>query len=258
MSSPARTTLALIPYLNCEPFYDGLADLGHGIVREAPRTLGKLAAGGESACGPMAVADWFGLRGSFEPLEDFGIACDGAVGSVLAFSRRPLEELSGRSVGLTAESSTSVKLLRALVEARHGCLGVRWHRGEDPDDDARLLIGDGALVASRRGLPGFPIVTDLGAEWKAWSGLPFVYARWVVAKDVAEEDRARIAATIGTSLAGWRARVEEITARRGGALGMDAGEIAAYLGAFRYRVGTREAAGERRFEELAAAIEGVE
>lgn len=254
VSTPARTTLALIPYLNCEPFYDGIAELGFGLVHEPPRVLGKLASEGEAACGPMAVADWFQLRDRFDPLDDFGIACDGAVHSVLAFSRRPLDELHGGRVGLTSESSTSVRLLRALVEARHSCEDVRWHRGEDEADDARLLIGDAALIAARRGLPGYPIVTDLGAAWKEWSGLPFTYARWIVSKDVSAEDRARISSSIGASLATWRSRVAEIAGRRGAALGMSEMEIANYLSGFRYRIGTREAAGERRFEEIAAAF----
>lgn len=206
----------------------------------------------------MAVADWFRLRDRFDALENFGIACDGAVSSVLVFSKRPLADLSECKIGLTTESSTSVRLLRALVEQRFGCFGVQWHRGESDEDEARLLIGDAALVAARQGLPGFPLVADLGAEWQAWSGLPFVYARWVVAKDVPEDDRDRIADAIDHSLEHWEDRVAEIERRRGKALGMNEAEIASYLGAFKYRLGSREEAAERRFEELVRNIPSVE
>ena len=48
--------------------------------------------------------------------------------------------------------------------------------------DAFLLIGDQAL-RQRRGTPGFPYTYDLGAEWQAWTGLPFVFARWMVRKN---------------------------------------------------------------------------
>jgi chorismate dehydratase len=52
----------------------------------------------------------------------------------------------------------------------------------DPHD-ARLVIGDAALLltASRGAIGGasYPYAYDLGAEWKAWTGLPFVFAVWV-------------------------------------------------------------------------------
>ena len=46
--------------------------------------------------------------------------------------------------------------------------------------DAALLIGDPALRVDRRGLH----VVDLAAEWRALTGLPFVFAVWAVAPGV--------------------------------------------------------------------------
>ena len=40
------------------------------------------------------------------------------------------------------------------------------------------------------GTPDFPYVYDLGAEWHAWTGLPFVFSRWMVRKDVSPKDLA--------------------------------------------------------------------
>ena len=42
--------------------------------------------------------------------------------------------------------------------------------------EAVLVIGDAALMlaAQRR----YPVRLDLGAEWHAWTGLPFVFAVW--------------------------------------------------------------------------------
>ena len=250
MSSPTKTTLALIPYLNCEPFYAGIADLGFGIVQKAPRWLGMLAEEGQTACGPMAVVDSFRLRDRYAPLENFGIACRGPARSVLLFSKRPIGELEGAAIGLTMESSTSVRLLQLLLERKHRLKGFRLHRGESPDDGARLVIGDAALRAKRTGMSGFPFVTDLAEEWISWQKMPFVFARWVIARDVAEEDRARIADSIGRSLDTWKARLGEIARRRGPGLGMDETAIGDYLGAFEYRLGKDEIRGEARFEEL--------
>jgi chorismate dehydratase len=206
----------------------------------------------------MAVADYFRLADRFAPLENFGIACTGEVKSVLLFARRPIESLEGGTIGLTNESSTSVRLLQILMERKHGCKHVRFHRGEEAEDDARLLIGDAALRARKTGLPGYEHVADLGTEWHAWTGMPFTFARWVVARDVPQGDRDRIAQSVRSSVDGWRRRVGEIAARRGPELDMDEREIEEYLATFAYRLGPAEEAAERRFAELLFAVEELE
>jgi chorismate dehydratase len=248
--STTKTTLALIPYLNCEPFYAGLADLDFDVVHEPPRRLGQLAEEGLATCGPMAVADWFRLKDRYDLLGDFGIACEGPVHSVLLFSKREVKRLAGARVGLTSESSTSVRLLRLILGQRYGLPDVEYSRELRADDDARLLIGDEALRAAGEGLDDFPFVTDLGEEWWGWQAVPFVFARWVVEATVPQSDRALIEETISRSLAGWRLRVPEIAARRGRALGLDGEAIFAYLSTFRYRVGPVEEIGQRTFEDL--------
>jgi chorismate dehydratase len=238
--STTKTTLALIPYLNCEPFYEGLSALDFEIVREVPRELGRLAEAGVATCGPMAVADYLRLRDRLDPLGDFGIASEGAVHSVLLFARREIRRLSGAQVGLTVESSTSAALVRLLLEQRYALEGVRFRRGEDAGDAARLLIGDRALRAASEGLEDFPFVYDLGEEWHAWQALPFVFARWVVAKEVPDEDRRRIEDTIAASLATWEDRIADIAARRGDEVGLDEEGVHEYLLGLRYRLGPVE------------------
>ena len=49
----------------------------------------------------------------------FGIATQGATGSVLLWSHRPLAALNGATVGVTDETSTSVRLLRLLLVRRY-------------------------------------------------------------------------------------------------------------------------------------------
>lgn len=253
--STTKTTLALIPYLNCEPFYAGLDALDFDVVREVPRELGRLAEAGMATCGPMAVADYLRLRDRFDPLGDFGIAAEGAVHSVLLFARREIGNLSGARVSLTAESSTSAALVRLLLEQRYALEGVRFVRDEDESDVARLLIGDRALRAASEGLEDFPFVYDLGQEWHGWQALPFVFARWVVSKDVPEEDRRLIRATIEASLASWEDRVPEIAARRGPSVHLDEDGVREYLGTLRYRLGPVEDLAERIFGDLLSGME---
>jgi chorismate dehydratase len=39
-------------------------------------------------------------------------------------------------------------------------------------------------LRQRHGVPEYPYLYDLGAEWHQWTGLPFVFARWVVRQDL--------------------------------------------------------------------------
>jgi chorismate dehydratase len=250
------TTLALIPYLNCEPFYAGVKELGLEIVHQPPRALGRLAAQGVPTCGVMAVADVFTLRGRYEPLGDLGIACEGPAHSVLLFARREIARLARCRVGLTHESSTSARLVKLILERKYGAEGIAFERGEQPGDDGRLLIGDSALRAACHGLDGFPFVYDLGEEWYGWQGLPFVFARWVVSREVPEEDRRRILDSLESSLDGWPERLSEIAARRGPEFDLDEDGVREYLETFRYRIGPLEAMGERTFEGLLAEEDG--
>ncbi|MCA8951952.1 MAG: hypothetical protein KDE27_20755 [Planctomycetes bacterium] len=111
-----------------------------------------------------------------------GIACRREIRSVRAFRRGggPI-----RSVGLDAGSATSVALLRLLLRhPRNGDVAaeVRFEtieptrRPADLPHDLVLLIGDCGLAAD----PGDREPWDLGAEWVRWTGLPFVFAVWVV------------------------------------------------------------------------------
>src|SRR5918992_741801 len=59
----------------------------------------------------------------------------------------------------------------------------------DATHEAFLLTGNEAL-RRRMGARGFPHLYDLGHEWHAWTGLPFVFSCWMVRKDVAAKDRA--------------------------------------------------------------------
>jgi chorismate dehydratase len=108
-----------------------------------------------------------------------GIGSRGAVASVALFTRRPVEDI--RHIALDTSSRTSVTLIRVLCHHRYRIAPEFVPHGPDVaamvrDYDAGLLIGDPALEAN----PGALGVTkiDLGDEWTAMTGLPFIYAAW--------------------------------------------------------------------------------
>lgn len=111
---------------------------------------------------------------------DIGVTSTGSVASVALFTDRPTTAL--RSIALDASSRTAAALLRVLC--------AKWFDIEPtfvtlrPDlptmlkrCDAALLIGDAALYQEHETI-GLDKV-DLGAEWMAMTGLPFVWACWV-------------------------------------------------------------------------------
>lgn len=193
--------LGRIPYINCYPVYGaidrGLVTCPADIVTGTAADLNDLLAAGELDLSVVSAVEYARDAAAYHLLPDLAISCDGPVHSVKLFATRPVEELDGATVLRTSSSRTSVLLLELLC--RH-----RWRvaprfatvRAEPSDlaalegfpHDAVLVIGDAALVlaASDR----YPVQVDLGAEWKAWTGLPFVFAVWAARRE-ADQRRVR-------------------------------------------------------------------
>jgi chorismate dehydratase len=111
--------------------------------------------------------------------------------------------------------------------------------------DAALLIGDPALRVDRRGLH----VVDLAAEWRALTGLPFVFAVWAVAKDVERELAAReIVPLLERSLAAAEGELDALVSMASAELGLPADEVRTYLTKhLSYRLGAAERASLAEF-----------
>jgi chorismate dehydratase len=91
----------------------------------------------------------------------------------------PIEAV--RRIALDTSSRTSVALVKVLCHHRFHIQPEFVPHGPDlgamtRESDAALLIGDPALDADPAALGLHKI--DLGAEWTAMTGLPFIYAAW--------------------------------------------------------------------------------
>jgi len=181
------------------------------------------------------------------------ISAAGAVDSIQVFSRAPLDEV--RSVAVTPHSATSVALLRVLL----GPLPVFTPLAEAPRQalrrvDGVLLIGDEALAGRIAGIA--PHATDLGALWRARTGLPMVFAVWAARRGLSPEEEGHLA-RLGDMLTEARRRylldpeaVVRAAARR---FPFPPDFIAAYFRRLSYGFGDTERAGLARFLELARA-----
>jgi chorismate dehydratase len=221
-----------VRYINCEPVYygleRGLVAFPFALVDGTPTELNEHLRQGTLDVSVISALEYAVRPERYRLLPDLAIACDGPVGSVLLLSHVPVEELGGRPVGLPASSMTSIYLLRLIFEERHR---VRPDaRLDAPDPDAVLLIGDEALRARAKG--AYPYTMDLGEAWKAWTGLPFVFAVWAVREEVHRERLDEVRAlhrALLASKAESRREMERIAGAVRGRVGLTRGACLAYL-----------------------------
>lgn len=183
-----------IEYANCTPIYHILREYfpcsEYTFVTGVPTELNRLLALGEIDVCPSSSIEYALHHDQYRILPQLSISSDGAVASVLLFTRIPIEELDGKAVLLSSESATSVNLLKILMAQRYNCC-CRYAVTSLPfsealaDSSALLLIGDSALRASLIKDSGLHVY-DLGTLWRDWTGLPFVFALWLCRSEVAD------------------------------------------------------------------------
>lgn len=83
----------------------------------------------------------------------------------------------------------------------------------------------------------------------AWTGLPAVFASWVVRRTLPEDTRGALASTIDAALTRGLATLDTIAARRRDT-GITEAETVAYLSNFIYRFGPDETQAIAEFRRL--------
>jgi chorismate dehydratase len=163
--------------------------------------------------------------------------------SVFSRTTGPLREV--RRICLDPASATSVHLLQVLLAEYHGLAPEYRPLNECTEGDARLLIGNQAIEFRRdHGQSGHFL--DLGAEWKRCTGLPFVFAVWLLQPDL--PDRAGIADAFRALRAAGLARLPEIIATEDF---QDQAFRSAYLGGhIQFGLRAAEKRGIERFQKL--------
>ncbi len=245
------TRIGRIPYLNSEVFYNGMdAEADVELTPLVPRALSAAASDGGLDAGPVPLVTCFELEDRFTPLGDFCIATVEKARSILLYSKRPIDEFNDAVVGVTGETSTSVQLMKTLFAKRFRVNPRRYVALCDEPADAFLLIGDEALK-HRRGVSGYPYLYDLGEEWHHWTGLPFVFARWVVRRDLEDVKVRWLESLLSRSIEKGLADVDKIAASRQD-LNMTSEEVIEYVRSFHYRLAPPELQSIQKFRHLLA------
>lgn len=261
MPSAPGLRVGRIPYVNCYPVYGavdrGVVRLEATLVDGVPTALNRMMATGTLDVSVVSAVEYARNADRYLLLPDLAISCDGPVRSVMLFSKRPAAELDSRQVVVSRSSMTSVALLELLF--RHV-----WHarptfvpgdaelsdvaRFSEEEHEARLVIGDAALLLTGRPDPGaYPHAYDLGAEWKRWTGLPFVFAVWVAQRTTALADALRVHAALIASR-DWGVRhLDRLAAQASSATGVPRATCLTYLAGLDYRLSSNYLAGLTEF-----------
>ena len=190
-----------ITYINASPVYYGI---DHGmqpdwltLVPDVPAALNRQIKNGTVDISPISAAFYAMNHRALLLVPDLSISCDGDVLSVICASRYPLDELTGKNVMFSNESASGASFLKMIFSLRkihpRYTVGYAGDIAGIPEDvDAVMVIGDAALTQPWE--TRFAFRYDLGGLWQKMTGLPFVFAVWVVREAYARTNPERVAA----------------------------------------------------------------
>jgi len=164
-----------VSYINTLPLFYRLR--GFPLIEGHPAELVKALRASDIDAGIVSSVEFFFNPTDYWILPDVSISSRGRVRSVLLLSSKPVHRI--RKVRITSGSLTSRYLLLYILKKLYGVEVEEVAGGED----AFLTIGDQALFIGE----SYPHVLDLGEEWHRATGLPFVFALFLIRKDAPAE-----------------------------------------------------------------------
>ena len=155
-------------------------------------------------------------------VDDVSISSDGPVYSVVIAHRGEFSDIE--EIELDPASETAANLLRCLLAELGLSPRVTSRTPESAGSPrARLIIGDQAITFRHKHAREFRF-WDLGEQWKKLTGLPFVYALWLIRPEVPDatslaqclrelrdENRADIRGIVADAVADAADKKQEIT-----------------------------------------------
>lgn len=204
MNTPAKTQIRIgkIRYLNCLPFHFGLSELCRekglegalSFFESHPAAINEAMQKGEIDVAPVSAMEYLQHQSDYFLLSDLAIGARLFARSVLLLSMQKIETLNGAAIALSRESLSSITLARILLKRKYGFVNTFDAVDQDPEVmlknyPAAIVIGDQALFCQPKDLV---YKYDLGELWQQWTGLPFVFALWVVRRETVNRDPAAV------------------------------------------------------------------
>lgn len=177
-------------YLNTKPLLYGITrseELMQRIelITDYPSSIAAMLMEGSIDIGLVPVAVIPKLK-EHHIIGDYCIGAEGDVASVCLFSDVPLEQI--KTILLDYQSRTSVNLCKVLLKHYWNINPALQDAKADfrnhiSGTTAGVVIGDRALEQRHQSR----YIYDLAGAWKAFTGLPFVFAAWIANKRLPDD-----------------------------------------------------------------------
>jgi chorismate dehydratase len=166
--------IGCVQYLNSKPLITAYPG---DVVLDHPSRLAAALSEDRMDAALVPIFEAFSTR-PYLAVDGVAIASDGPVYSVFLAYLGDLSQI--RTLALDPASLTSAHLVQVLLREYHGIAPECTRREADLEaGEAQLLIGNQA-IEFRRKAPAEVKFLDLGEEWKLRTGLPFVFALWLL------------------------------------------------------------------------------
>jgi chorismate dehydratase len=192
-----RLRIGRINFANLFPIFytlERVADCSaYEFIEGVPSFVNRLLREGQIDVSPSSSIEYLRNEDSYVLLDGHSIASAGPIGSILFFSRRPIESLNGLTVLASSQSETSIALLNIVLNKFYE-MNCTLKSSDKPLSEgiesysAYLLIGDNAMREALRWPKLY--IYDLADIWYKNTGLPFVFALWIARKDSSEREPA--------------------------------------------------------------------
>lgn len=267
-SSHEQLKLGRIEFLNVLPIYHpletGIISHPFDIIPGTPAYLNRLMARSELDLSVVSSIEYARYPERYFILPDLSISCCGPVKSVLLLSKVPFADLGGETILTSTQSHTSVALLKILFDRRiqkevhfqPGLASEALAKGDSPL--AFLAIGDEALHFRQH--HHYPYRLDLGEAWHSWTGLPFVFALWVVQRNGLERWNGHLGEAqeaLGRAKQWGRTHRDRICEQALGKAILSYPELHEYYQCLGFDLGAEEQAGLRLFYRYLAEMDEI-
>lgn len=235
--------IGMVNFINTAPLYEVWKERRAStprphwqVVEGSPAELNWRIGAAKLDMGFISSHEYAQHPGDYRILSDLSISADGQVGSVFLFSEVPVQELDGEVVDLSPSSQTSNSLIKIILEDFYQIKPL-YRAKSVPGEPARavLAIGDLALRLQQEG--HYREVLDLGMVWRQHTGLPFVFAVWVVREESLQrypDEVCAIHEELRLCVSEGRRRLSEISARVAPRIPMSAADCYEYLQKIEY------------------------
>ena len=181
----SKLRLACVEYYNTLPFLHGLSLL------ESNQLEIELVLAPPAECSQLYLSDAVDIAlipvgaldklDAYRLMDTYCIGCNGAVDTVAILSQVPIQAIT--TLHLDPQSNTSNRLVQILCREYWNINPKYSNHSKNYDQESILAIGDKVFDLESK----YQYKYDLGATWKAHTGLPFVFAVWITKPSVNQE-----------------------------------------------------------------------